>query len=605
LSYNAGFSIDPALCYPEIPENGWSEIMFTRNFFCIFSVLIFCFIIIPHAMACLHVYHIDPPSVIQWEQNTSGSYGEKGYDIHETCDGGYIITGTIDQSPKGTSGSSGIFIRKLDAGQNVSWERVIGGTGKSEGRKIRETRDGGYFVVGMTTSSDVDFKGRNNGKWDVVAAKLNASGTLEWVRNYGGSNDDFGENIRLTKDGAVIIGRTFSNDTDVSPRANYTLGAKKGTPEIPQRTYNNTRGISSDRPDDDVLAYLLDDTLRESREGQSDIWIMEIDDRGDILWQQRYGGSRDDYGYDILPLDNSRYLVAGISFSNDGDLAGKNFGEDSGTSDGWFFTLNRDHMIDWQNSLGGSGNEGFFSMETTEYPTGGGGCIVSDYSVVYRRHTGYILSGFAESRDGDVFPRPMKDHESYDGWIVIINPELNVSWTQCIGGSRFDVITSSKQTNIGKEVFSGITFSSDGDIFRSNKSGSYLLPMVGLYNRGDSMIDWMIFPGNNETGLVNSVIIAQDGGYLTAGWTARPDGPGKSNISVLRLSAPPQPTILTSTGNNTSITTDIPRDYDTLESIGLPQAPSPSPAAAMPVGIPVAAAICAALAVIVSRDRKT
>jgi hypothetical protein len=514
--------------------------MFIRKFSRIVFALIICLVITTPASACLHVYHIDPPSVIEWDLNSSGSIGEKAYDIHETCDNGYIITGTIDPSSKETSGSSGIFIRKLDAGHNVLWERVIGGTGRSEGRKIRETGDGGFFVVGMTTSRDGDFKGRNNGGWDVVAARLNASGTLDWVRNYGGSNDDFGENIRLTQNGAVIVGRTFSNDTDVSPRANYSLIQSKGTPEIPQRRYNNSRFISSDSPDNDLLAFLMDDTLRETREGQSDVWILEIDDRGDILWQQRYGGSRDDYGNDILPLDNSSFLVAGISFSNDGDLAGKNFGEGSGTSDGWLFRLTRDHTIDWQNSLGGSGNEGFFGIEASDFPTRGGGCIVSDSSTVNRQFSGYVIAGFAESRDGDVFPRPMKNHESYDGWIVMTKPDLNVSWTQCIGGSHFDVLTSSKQTSGGKEVFSGMTLSSDGDISRNVSSGSQLLPMVGLYNRGDSMIDWMKFPGNNESGLVNSVIIAKDGGYLTAGWTNRVDGTGKTNISVLRLSAPEQ-----------------------------------------------------------------
>jgi hypothetical protein len=592
--------------------------MCNQKFSSILIILFSCIICIVPASACLHVYHIDPLSVIEWELNESGPRDEMGYDIHETCDGGYILTGTIGispQNPAGISESTGILVRKLDAGHNISWERIIGESGRSEGRKIRETSDGGFFVVGMTTSNDGSFKGLSHGGWDVVAAKINATGTPEWVRNYGGSNDDFGENIRLTKKGAIIIGRTFSNDTDVSSRANYSLNIKKSAPQIPQRIFNTTRAISANSSENDLLAYLLDDSLRETNEGQSDVWVVEIDPNGNILWQQRYGGSRDDYGYDVFPLSNGSILFTGITFSNDGDIAGKNFGEDTGTSDGWLIRLNPDHTIGWQNCFGGSENEGFLSMESAEYPSMGGGCSVGDLSNVYPQKTGYFIAGFAKSKDGDVFPRPMKNHESYDGWIVRTNADLVVGWTQCIGGSRFDVITSAKQTNRDKDVFSGMTLSSDGDISRPMSSGSLLLPMVGLYNRGDSMIDWMKFPGNNEIGLMNSVEITQDGGYLTAGWTTRPDGPGKHTLSGIRLSTPAQPidaspipgqkwgTSGTPTPESVrkSVTKMNPDANITQEVTDSSSVPSRTPVAPLPVLIPVAAAGCVALWLVLGR----
>lgn len=519
--------------------------MFSGKFSGLIILLLVSMVFIVPVSACLHIFHPDPPSSIEWELNSSGSGSEKGYDIHGTCDGGYILVGTSGTTDEG---STNILVRKLDANRNTVWQRVIGGNGRSEGRTIRKTADGGYLIVGMTTADGGDFKEPNHGGWDVVAGKISPAGALEWVRKYGGSGDDFGENIRPTKNGAVIIGRTFSNDGDVSSQANYSIVTKKGESEKPVREFNNTVVLSANSSDEELLAYFMGDTIRETQTGQSDVWIIEIDPHGNILWQQRYGGSKDDYGYDIIPLDDDYLFFTGTTFSNDGDIAGKNFGEDVGSSDGWVVRLKPDHSVDWQDCLGGSDNEGFFSIEPALYATVRSGCGGVNLSVVHSYPNGYTLAGFAGSKDGDVFPRPMNNHESYDGWIVKVNPELLDEWSRCIGGSEFDIITSSSQTNIDKYIFSGFTLSTNGDLSRPASSRAPAVPFIGLYNVDDVNIDWVQFPGNNETGLLNSVEIRPDGDYLTVGWMNSQTGSNRTDLYIARLSGPsPQPKILTLT----------------------------------------------------------
>jgi len=400
----------------------------------------------------------------------------------------------------------------------------------------------------MTTADGGDFKDPNHGGWEVVAGKISPAGALEWVRKYGGSGDDFGENIRPTKNGAVIIGRTFSNDGDVSPQANYSIVTKNGVSEKPVRKFNNTVVLSSNSSDEELLAYFMGDTIRETQTGQSDVWIIEIDPHVNILWQQRYGGSKDDYGYDIIPLDDDYLFFTGTTFSNDGDIAGKNFGEDVGSSDGWVVWLKPDHSVDWQDCLGGSDNEGFFSIEPALYATVRSGCGGVNLSVVNSYPNGFTLAGFAESNDGDVFPRPMNNHESYDGWIVRINPALIDEWSRCIGGSEFDIITSSSQTNIDKYIFAGFTLSKNGDLSRTVPSGNTAVPFIGLYNVDDVNIDWMQFPGNGATGVLNSVEILPGGSYTTIGWMDSHDDMNKPNLYVAHLSGPlNQPVVVTIT----------------------------------------------------------
>lgn len=550
-------------------------IMSHRKIIPILIILVMCLAFAVPTEACLKINYPDPSPAIEWVQNGSGTGNERGYDLHETRGGGYILAGTSPSygiDPAGNYGSTSILIQKLDSNHNVTWERTIGGSGRAEGRKIRETEDGGFLVVGMTTSNDGDVKDLNHGGWDVVVGKFNSTGTREWVRCYGGSSDDFGENIQLTKNSAFFIGSTFSRDGEVSSWVNYSLTKLKDATENPVEPISSITPFTGNMTDNGLLAYITDETLREIHEGQSDVWVVEIDGLGNILWQQRYGGSKDDYGFDILPQDDGGILFAGITRSNDGDTLGMNLGGDSGTSEGWLVRLQPDHKIDWQNCLGGTKNDGLLSIEPVKYDVDETGSC-GEMPVPYLTKGGYILAGYTESLDGNVFPRPMKNHESYDGWLVRVNADYSIKWTRCIGGSQFDIITSTQQTNKAKYIFSGMTRSSDGDIlpptgliddpvnsrlvswpvdtFRSVPDGSGPGPWVGLYYRYDDNVDWLKYLGTNETGILNSVEITRNGGYLAGGWRSSLAGNqiigtqsrSGTNLLLVRLSSPLSKTV--------------------------------------------------------------
>ena len=80
------------------------------------------------------------------------------------------------------------------------------------------TSDGGYVVVGQTNSDDIDVSG-NPGSfvYDYWVIKLNGTGQLQWQTCLGGSSNDFGNAIQQTTNGGyIIVGRSISNNIDVS-----------------------------------------------------------------------------------------------------------------------------------------------------------------------------------------------------------------------------------------------------------------------------------------------------------------------------------------------------------------------------------------------------
>jgi hypothetical protein len=63
------------------------------------------------------------------------------------------------------------------------WTRTFGGTANDMGYDVECTSDGGYIITGWTRSF-------GSGGYDVYLVKTNASGTLQWEKNYGGSDDE-------------------------------------------------------------------------------------------------------------------------------------------------------------------------------------------------------------------------------------------------------------------------------------------------------------------------------------------------------------------------------------------------------------------------------
>src|SRR5690606_15188651 len=90
--------------------------------------------------------------------------------------------------------------------------------------------------------------------------------------------------------------------------------------------------------------------------------------------------------------DDNGYIVAGMSNSNDGDVTG-NHGEGD---DYWIVKLDELGEIEWQKSLGGSGEYDF------------------SYGVRQDADGGYVIAGSSDSNDGDV----TGNHGESDFWVV-------------------------------------------------------------------------------------------------------------------------------------------------------------------------------------------
>ncbi len=136
--------------------------------------------------------------------NTFGSNSttESGRSVKQTNDGEYIIVGHTN----GFGSGDDAYLIKVDSVGNELWSRAYGGENTDKGRNVVQTTDQGYLISGWTDSYD------NNGDYDFWLVKTDPNGNIDWNKTYGGNSDDRGLWAIETLDSGYIISG-FSNST--------------------------------------------------------------------------------------------------------------------------------------------------------------------------------------------------------------------------------------------------------------------------------------------------------------------------------------------------------------------------------------------------------
>ena len=224
--------------------------------------------------------------------------------------------------------------------------------------------------------------------------------------------------------------------------------------------------------------------------GSNDYWVVKQDASGSIQWEKTLGGSGNDYAQAIQQTDDLGFIVVGASNSNDGDVS-----VNYGGNDFWVVKLDGLGNILWEKSLGGTNDE-------------------QAYSVTQTIDGGYVIAGYSNSNDGDV----SGNNGLSDYWIVKLDPSGNLLWQDSYGGSLMDYGTSVKSTDDGGVVVAGYSRSSDGDLLSVGNAGLYDYWILKLDVSGNIL--WERSTGGSDNDYAQSIKQTVDGGYIVAGASA-------------------------------------------------------------------------------------
>ncbi|MHA1979455.1 MAG: hypothetical protein ACW98I_21325, partial [Candidatus Hodarchaeales archaeon] len=241
---------------------------------------------------------------------------------------------------------------------------------------------------------------------------------LDWDRTYGGVKSDSASDILHTKEGDfLIVGGTTSNGTGNSDMW-VVKTDNRGTIQW-NRTYG---GLEIDyaetiiQTSDGTFAIL--GNTRSYGAGWSDLWLVKIDNQGRMLWNKTYGSSDNEYATGLLQTPDGGFLLAGNKHYS---LGGINL---------WVVKTDSNGNVQWNQTYGGNSPD-YFSY--------------SQQSLIQTLDGGYALLGNTESFGS----------MSTNIWLIKIDQEGVVQWTQIYGNSEVTTAGTLLQTETGCYVFVG------------------------------------------------------------------------------------------------------------------------------------------------------
>jgi len=286
----------------------------------------------------------------QWKRTAgstiSTSYWETATSVTPTDDGGYAVLGYNQQYQW--------WLVKYDADGNEEWDNTyLDSYYSHQNYQVIQTSDGGFLMVsGYQASSGDDI--------DVGVVKTNASGSTEWweIIDRNSTNEE-GTGVAQTADGGYIIcGWTAPTGTSYDEDG-YLLRLDANGDTLWTATYDG--GYQ------DIFTAVIElgdgsfamSGYRQVMSGSlsNDFWLLKVDSEGTQVFSKTNGGSLNDYGYDLVQLEDGRLAVAG-------------YGESTvtysiGNADGWLVIWSEDGSSASRSLYGTTEDDYFRAIDKT------------------------------------------------------------------------------------------------------------------------------------------------------------------------------------------------------------------------------------------------
>jgi hypothetical protein len=236
----------------------------------------------------------------QWAKMYKWSNTEYAASIVQTSDGGYILTGYSDSFG---SGAYDVFSLKIDASGSIMWVRCYGGPNNDYGNSIKETTDAGYIVAGYTYSYGT--------AGDACVMKLYGDGVLNWSRTYGGGDLDAANEIQLSSNGYIVCGssRSYTASEDalvfnIDNSGNTYWARSFGGSALDVDKANSVKQTPEG-------GFVLAGSTKRMGSSTSDLFVIKLYGDGVFNWEKIFGGVNDDYASFIGKKSNGGFIISG------------------------------------------------------------------------------------------------------------------------------------------------------------------------------------------------------------------------------------------------------------------------------------------------------
>ncbi len=411
----------------------------------------------------VHIHAQTPAPKILAQKTIGGSLNETLNSTYPTSDGGYLMggqTSSADGDIQGLrKGLADAWVVKTDATGTILWQTDLAGSKDDVVTSVKETSDQGAIVLGYTASTDGDFLS-NHGLTDVFVTKLSKTGSIEWIRCFGGTLEEkSGEIIVSSEGGYLFTGSAKSYNGDLFSKfpvdsdawvVKITTSGMMSWQQLFTGLYSDMCKAAKQMPNKNYVV-VSNIGIASGTNQREDIFISVLLPNGNVQNQYSYGGTRQDLAASIETTPDGGFVIIGKSNSNNGTLI-----QNQGNFDIWILKMSSTYAMQWQKTFGGGEFEGGINSEAfgNIKPTDDGG---------------YIFASCTNSKNGDVRNTPIS-WSSGQGrvWVVKLNCKQEIQWQNVFGGNGGDYGVFVEQKTDKSYVIAANTNSNDGDVL-SNK----------------------------------------------------------------------------------------------------------------------------------------
>ena len=246
---------------------------------------------------------------IQWQKQLAGVGTRNDYGTSIAVDSASNVYVTAYSNAALGGGNFDFLTFKLDSSGSMLWQHSLGGSGGSG--------TGSDFGVGIAldSASNVYVTGfsDNNSTYDLVLAKYNTTGTLQWQRvlgnNTGGS--DAGNSVAVDSAGNIYVAG-FTNGIGILVAKYNSSGAIEWQRSLTGSATIFGTGIAVDSSNNVYVTAYGD--ISGGGGANYDIFTAKYDPAGTLQWQRKLSTTASDQSYGIaLDSSGSMYNI-GVTF---------------------------------------------------------------------------------------------------------------------------------------------------------------------------------------------------------------------------------------------------------------------------------------------------
>jgi gliding motility-associated-like protein len=386
--------------------------------------------------------------------------------------GGRTSSGSLTATPNDTEYD--FYLVRTDLDGNQLWGQSYGGREREDLWQMIKTNDGNFIMIGQSKSNKSASKSEDcRGEEDYWIVKVDPDGNQIWDKTFGGTGKDQAWDIDELQNGDLVI-----TGASASP-------------------------ISGDKTD--------------ACRGSDDLWLLLLNDKGDLKWQTTIGGSRRELAYDmvITPDERYAYIVGGTeSFPAEGEI-----GNDPrfGTVDLWVVKYDLKFQgLTWSHRYG-AGPTGTESYAYRIIPSYDGNYIIGGASDADGGPTGLNLRKKTSDNIG-----------GRDYWVFKMEPDGTkmTNYDLSLGTPGLDVCYGLYENFFGDLIITGVTDSIEGGNKNSERFGSYDIWTIALDRNWNQL--WQKTLGGKNWDTSTRIVGRDDGSFVIGGHSASNKSGNKS-----------------------------------------------------------------------------